>query len=103
MNFMPSISKAKNAAFAVIGLAVAAYALTRLAPGVASFVGLRPGGAALPTKTVLTPPNVNELMGRQSARTNFVELNPRLRRSPCSTCRGVTTSWTRSWPRDCPR
>lgn len=76
MNFMPSISKAKNAAFAVIGLAVAAYALTRLAPGVASFVGLRPGGAALPTKTVLTPPNVNELMGRQSARTNFVELNP---------------------------
>lgn len=76
MDFIPSVGKLKNYGFALVGLAVTAYVLTRLAPGVAAFVGLNPGGAALPTKTVLTPPNVDQLMGRQPARTNFVELSP---------------------------
>lgn len=76
MDFIPSVGKLKNYGFALVGLAVTAYALTRLAPGVAAFVGLRPGGAALPTRNVLTLPNVDELLGRPQARTNFVELNP---------------------------
>jgi hypothetical protein len=77
---IPSMSKVKMFAWGALGFAVTAYAVTRLAPGLAAFVGLNPGGSAIPNANILTLPNVNELMGRaggtgatsqQSAMTPF--------------------------------
>ncbi|MDO8356959.1 MAG: hypothetical protein Q7U76_11270 [Nitrospirota bacterium] len=64
MSLIPSMSKVKMFAWGALGFAVTAYAVTRLAPGLAAFVGLNPGGSAIPNGSILTPPNVNELMGR---------------------------------------
>ena len=64
MNIIPSVSKIKMFAWGALGFAVTAYAVTRLAPGLASFVGLNPGGSAIPNGNILTPPNFNELMGK---------------------------------------
>lgn len=61
---LPSMSKVKAFAWGALGFAVTAYAVTRLAPGLAAFVGLNPGGPALPNASILTPPNVNQLLGR---------------------------------------
>lgn len=61
---IPSMSKVKMFAWGALGFAVTAYAVTRLTPGLAAFVGLNPGGSAIPNGSILTPPNVNELMGR---------------------------------------
>lgn len=64
MSLIPSISKVKMFAWGALGFAVTAYAVTRLAPGLAAFVGLNPGGSAIPNGSILTPPNVNELLGK---------------------------------------
>ena len=66
MSLIPSVSKIKMFAWGALGFAVTAYAVTRLTPGLAAFVGLTPGGSAIPNGSILTPPNVNELMGRQT-------------------------------------
>lgn len=66
MSVIPSVSKMKMFAWGALGFAVTAYALTRVAPGLAAFVGLNPGGSAIPNGSILTGPNVNELMGRSS-------------------------------------
>ena len=66
MSVIPSMSKVKSFAWGALGFAVMAYAVTRLTPGLAQFVGLNPGGSAIPNGNILTPPNVNELMGRTS-------------------------------------
>lgn len=66
MSVIPSVSKVKMFAWGALGFAVTAYALTRVAPGLAAFVGLNPGGSAIPNGSILTGPNVNELMGRSS-------------------------------------
>lgn len=67
MSVIPSMSKIKMFALGALGFAVTAYAVTRLTPGLAAFVGLNPGGSAIPNGSILTPPNVNELMGKASA------------------------------------
>lgn len=67
MSVIPSVAKMKMFAWGALGFAVTAYAVTRLTPGLAAFVGLQPGGSAIPNGSILTPPNVNELMGRASA------------------------------------
>lgn len=67
MSVIPSVSKIKMFAWGALGFAVTAYAVTRLTPGLAAFVGLNPGGSAIPNGSILTPPNVNELMGRQTS------------------------------------
>lgn len=67
---LPSMSKVKAFAWGALGFAVTAYALTRVAPGLAAFVGLNPGGPALPNGSILTPPNVNQLMGRSAPASN---------------------------------
>lgn len=67
MNIIPSISKIKMFAWGALGFAVTAYAVTRLAPGLAAFVGLNPGGSAIPNGSLLTPPNINELMGKSGS------------------------------------
>ena len=64
MSLIPSMSKVKMFAWGALGFAVTAYAVTRLAPGLAAFVGLNPGGSAIPSASILTLPNVNELMGK---------------------------------------
>lgn len=68
MSVIPSMSKIKMFAMGALGFAVTAYVVTRLTPGLAQFVGLNPGGSAIPNGSILTPPNVNELMGRPSGR-----------------------------------
>lgn len=67
MSMIPSVSKLKMFAWGALGFALTAYAVTRLTPGLAAFVGLNPGGSAIPNGSILTPPNVGELMGRQTA------------------------------------
>lgn len=67
MSVIPSVSKMKMFAWGALGFAVTAYAVTRITPGLAAFVGLNPGGSAIPNGSILTGPNVNELMGRASA------------------------------------
>ena len=64
MSLIPSVSKIKMFAWGALGFAVTAYAVTRLAPGLAAFVGLNPGGSAIPNGNILTMPNFNELMGK---------------------------------------
>lgn len=67
MSLIPSVSKIKMFALGALGFAVTAYVVTRLTPGLAQFVGLNPGGSAIPNGSILTPPNVNELMGKTRA------------------------------------
>jgi hypothetical protein len=70
MSLIPSTTKVKAFAWGMLGFAVTAYAVTRLAPGLAAFVGLNPGGSAIPNASILTPPNVNQLLGRSTPAGN---------------------------------
>lgn len=63
MSLIPSMSKVKMFAWGALGFAVTAYAVTRLAPGLAAFVGLNPGGSAIPGASIFTLPNRAELFG----------------------------------------
>ena len=53
---LPSMTDAKRWGFILLGVLASAYVVTRLAPGVAHFVGLAPRTALLPDATILTPP-----------------------------------------------
>lgn len=67
MSMIPSVSTAKRIGIGLFWFGVSAWAITRFTPGFAAFVGLNPGGSAIPNGSILTPPNVNELMGRRTA------------------------------------
>jgi hypothetical protein len=53
---LPNVTDLKRWGFIMLGVMASAYVITRLAPGVAYFIGLAPRTALLPDATILTPP-----------------------------------------------
>ena len=67
MNIIPSTSKMKMFLWGAAGFALTAIFITRITPGVANFIGLRPGGSLIPDASLITMPNVGSLFGQNGS------------------------------------